>query len=100
MMIGIPATGKTTWAHKFVKESGKKFDVLGTDLVLDNMRVYNMRRKGNFKERFDRCMKMASKTFNAQVQIAKKKKRNYVLDQTNVFTRARSRKISNFTNFH
>jgi len=100
MMIGLPATGKTSWAHKYVAKSGKRFDVLSTDLILDQMRVYNMRRKGNFKERFDRCMKMASAAFAQQVQIAKRKKRNYVLDQTNVFTRARSKKISNFTEYH
>lgn len=100
MMVGIPATGKTTWAHKYVKSTGKKFDVLSTDLVLDNMRVNNMRRKGNFKERFDRCMKMASSCFNEFVAIAKNKNRNYVLDQTNVFSRARSRKIQNFRQWH
>eukprot|EP00494_Astrolonche_serrata_P002044 UN02050 len=73
MLIGLPATGKTTWAHNYVKKSGKKFDVLGTDLLLDQMRVYNMRRQGNFKERFDRCMKMASQCFNNMVDIAKTK---------------------------
>jgi len=100
MMIGLPATGKTCWAHKYVAKSGKKFDVLGTDLLLDQMRVYNMRRKGNFEERFKRCMSMASKAFNELVNIAKTKKRNYVLDQTNVFTKARSRKIQNFHQYH
>merc|ERR1719461_916281 len=96
MMIGLPATGKTTWATKYVKDSGKNFNILSTDLILDQMRVYNLRRQGNFGERFDRLMKMASKTFNDLVNIAKSKKRNYVLDQTNVFPRARSKKIGNF----
>merc|ERR1719461_794759 len=96
MMIGLPATGKTTWATKYVKESGKNFDILSTDLILDQMRVYNLRRQGNFGERFERLMKMGSKSFNQLLQIAKTKNRNYVLDQTNVFERARSKKINNF----
>merc|ERR1719433_1444453 len=98
-MIGLPATGKTTWASNYIRDTGKNYNILSTDLILDQMRVYNMRRQGNFKERFDRLMKMASKSFNELLQIAKTKNRNYVLDQTNVFERARSRKIGTFRNW-
>jgi len=96
MMVGLPATGKTTWATNYVKESGKNYNILSTDLILDQMRVYNLRRQGNFGERFQRLMKMGSSAFNKLVNIARTKTRNYVLDQTNVFPRARSKKINNF----
>jgi len=96
MMVGLPATGKTTWATNYVKNSGKNYNILSTDLILDQMRVYNLRRQGNFGERFQRLMKMGSSAFNKQVNIARTKARNYVLDQTNVFPRARSKKINNF----
>jgi len=96
MMIGLPATGKTTWATNYVKNSGKNYNILSTDLILDQMRVYNLRRQGNFGERFQRLMKMGSSAFNKLVNIARTKTRNYVLDQTNVFPRARSKKINNF----
>jgi len=96
MMIGLPATGKTTWATNYVKNSGKNFNILSTDLILDQMRVYNLRRQGNFGERFQRLMKMGSTAFNKLVNIARTKTRNYVLDQTNVFPRARSKKVNNF----
>merc|ERR550517_850364 len=66
-------------------------------MILDQMRVYNLRRQGNFKERFDRLMKMGSKAFNELLSIAKTKNRNYIMDQTNVFARARSRKIGTFS---
>merc|ERR1719233_1756566 len=39
---------------------------------------------------------MGSSAFNKLVNIARQKTRNYVLDQTNVFPRARSKKINNF----
>jgi len=96
MMVGLPATGKTTWATEYVKNSGKNYNILSTDLILDQMRVYNLRRQGNFGERFQRLMKMGSSAFNKLVNIARTKTRNYVLDQTNVFPRARSKKINNF----
>lgn len=96
MMVGLPATGKTTWASEYVAHSGKNYDILSTDLILDQMRVNKLRRQGNFKERFDRLMKMGSKTFNELLNIARRKNRNYILDQTNVFERARSRKIGQF----
>lgn len=96
MMVGLPATGKTTWATNYVKNSGQNYNILSTDLILDQMRVYNLRRQGNFGERFQRLMKMGGSAFNKLVNIARTKTRNYILDQTNVFPRARSKKINNF----
>merc|ERR1712096_165744 len=55
-----------------------------------------MRRRGNFRERFDHCMKMASQCFNELLKVAKQKKRNIILDQTNVYASARRRKIKQF----
>lgn len=40
MMVGLPASGKTTWAEKWVKEHpGKRYVLLGTNLALDQMKV-------------------------------------------------------------
>lgn len=41
MMVGLPASGKTTWAEKWVKEHPeKRYILLGTNLILDQMKVY------------------------------------------------------------
>lgn len=41
MMVGLPASGKTTWAEKWVKEHPeKRYLMLGTNLALDRMKVY------------------------------------------------------------
>lgn len=40
MMVGLPASGKSTWAEKWVKEHlDKRFILLGTNLALDQMKV-------------------------------------------------------------
>lgn len=40
MMVGLPASGKSTWAEKWVKEhQEKRYILLGTNLVLEQMKV-------------------------------------------------------------
>ena len=40
MMAGLPACGKTTWVKNHIAENpDKKFNVLGTSMVLDRMKV-------------------------------------------------------------
>lgn len=40
MMVGLPASGKTTWSEKWVKEHPeKRYVLLGTNLILDQMKV-------------------------------------------------------------
>jgi len=40
MMCGLPASGKSTWAEKFVNEHPEaKFNLLGTNLIIDKMKV-------------------------------------------------------------
>lgn len=40
MMVGLPASGKTTWAEKWVKDHPeKRYVLLGTNLILEQMKV-------------------------------------------------------------
>lgn len=41
MMVGLPASGKTTWAEKWVKHHPEKhYILLGTNLILEQMKVF------------------------------------------------------------
>jgi len=39
-MIGLPASGKTTWAQKYAQENqDKSYNILGTNTLIDKMKV-------------------------------------------------------------
>ncbi|CAN6457762.1 unnamed protein product [Victoria cruziana] len=99
MMVGLPASGKTTWAEKWIKDHPeKRYILLGTNLALDQMKVPGLLRKHNYGERFDRLMDRATGIFNTLLARAAKTPRSYILDQTNVYKSARKRKLKAFTN--
>lgn len=100
MMVGLPASGKSTWAEKWVKEHPeKRYILLGTNLALDQMKVPGLLRKSNYGERFDRLMDRATGIFNNLLTRAAKTPRNYILDQTNVYKSARKRKLKPFADY-
>lgn len=40
MMVGLPASGKTTWAVRYARENAdKRYQLLGTNLIMDRMKV-------------------------------------------------------------
>ncbi|KAI3697999.1 hypothetical protein L6452_31108 [Arctium lappa] len=100
MMVGLPASGKTTWAERWVNDHPeKRYILLGTNLALDQMKVPGLLRKQNYGERFDRLMDRATAIFNTLLTRASKTARNFIIDQTNVYKSARKRKLKPFANF-
>ncbi|KAL6282219.1 hypothetical protein ACE6H2_013148 [Prunus campanulata] len=100
MMVGLPGSGKTTWAENWVKEHPeKRYVLLGTNLVLDQMKVPGLLRRNNYGERFDCLMNRATEIFNIMLSRAATTPRNYIIDQTNVYKSARKRKLKPFALF-
>ncbi|XP_071490609.1 uncharacterized protein [Diadema antillarum] len=100
MMVGLPGSGKTTWAINACKEmTDKKYYILGTNLIMDKMKVMGLRRQRNYAGRWDKLMDLATKCLNRFFEVAARKRRNYILDQTNVYPSARRRKMRPFEGF-
>lgn len=100
MMVGLPACGKTFWANRYLNDHPeKKFNILGTNAIMDRMKVMGLMRKRNYHCRWDALIKQASDILNKVFKIAERKNRNYILDQTNVYFSARRRKMNNFHGF-
>ncbi|CAK9327400.1 unnamed protein product [Citrullus colocynthis] len=100
MMVGLPASGKSTWAKKWADDHPeKRYILLGTNLILDQMKLPGLLRKHNYGERFDRLMDQATGIFNILLYRAATVPRNYIIDQTNVYKNARRRKLKPFASF-
>uniref|UniRef100_A0A7N6BCS4 Uncharacterized protein n=1 Tax=Anabas testudineus TaxID=64144 RepID=A0A7N6BCS4_ANATE len=100
MMVGLPACGKTTWAIKHAESNPeKKYNILGTNAIMDKMKVMGLRRQRNYAGRWDVLIQQATQCLNRLIEIAARKRRNYILDQTNVYGSARRRKMRPFEGF-
>ncbi|XP_005092857.1 heterogeneous nuclear ribonucleoprotein U-like protein 1 [Aplysia californica] len=100
MMVGLPGAGKTYWCNKYIEENPeKRFNLLGTNNIIDKMKVMGLPRKQNYSGRWDVLIEKATKCLNRFIEIAARKKRNYIIDQTNVYASARRRKMQPFEGF-
>lgn len=82
MMVGLPASGKTTWAEKHCStHPNKRYTILGVNLIMDKMKVSMLARKQNYNERWEVLIKMATEVLNKLFLLAAKNKRNYIIDQ-------------------
>ncbi|CDQ96351.1 unnamed protein product [Oncorhynchus mykiss] len=82
MMVGLPACGKTTWASKHTESHPeKKYNTLGTNAIMEKMKVMGLRRQKNYAGRWDVLIQQATQCLNRLIQIAARKRRNYILDQ-------------------
>ncbi|CDW56940.1 heterogeneous nuclear ribonucleoprotein U [Trichuris trichiura] len=109
MMIGLPGCGKSTWVKSFILKSPEyRWLVLSPSVVLDQMSIQGIPRKKVHQGRWDIVMGTAAKCFLKLLQLACRRKRNYIIDglittvylQTNVCPWARKRKLSAFRDFH
>lgn len=100
MMCGLPGSGKTHWVHDYLKKNPeKKYTVLGNSFLLNKMTVNGNPLKNNYKNCWTLLLDKLSKSLNKLVEIAALRRRNYILDQTNVYPSAQRRKMRSFEGF-
>ncbi|XP_068210921.1 heterogeneous nuclear ribonucleoprotein U-like protein 1 [Palaemon carinicauda] len=101
MMVGLPACGKTVWVEKYCKENPeKKYCVLGTNFLIDKMKVNGLPRKRNYSGRWDVLIERCTKCLNKLLEMSYKRRRNFIIDQTNVYPSAQRRKMKGFAGFY
>ncbi|XP_014661374.1 PREDICTED: heterogeneous nuclear ribonucleoprotein U-like protein 1 isoform X2 [Priapulus caudatus] len=100
MMCGLPGSGKSYWVEQYLKEQKEtKWTVLGTNTIIDKMRVNGLPRKRNYHGRWEALIDASTKCLNKLLELAQRERRNYILDQTNVYASAQRRKMRPFEGF-
>ena len=100
MLIGLPGSGKSYFAESYAKQHPeKKYNMLGTNELLRRMKVTGLKRKQNYEGRWDALITKCTNCFDELLRIGSKRRRNFILDQTNVFPTARFRKLKDFKGF-
>ncbi|XP_026288603.1 heterogeneous nuclear ribonucleoprotein U-like protein 1 [Frankliniella occidentalis] len=100
MMCGLPGCGKTFWSTKHSAENPEKlYNILGTNNLIDKMKVMGLPRKNNYHGRWEVLIEKCTKCLQKLLEVAGRRRRNYILDQTNVYPTAVRRKMRSFDGF-
>ncbi|XP_030187792.1 heterogeneous nuclear ribonucleoprotein U-like protein 2 isoform X2 [Lynx canadensis] len=100
LMVGLPGSGKTQWALKYAKENPeKRYNVLGAETVISQMRMKGLEEPEMDPKSRDLLVQQASQCLSKLVQIASRTKRNFILDQCNVYNSGQRRKLLLFKTF-
>ncbi|CAD6200200.1 unnamed protein product, partial [Caenorhabditis auriculariae] len=102
MMVGLPGVGKTTWVRRYLADHPHEFwDVINADKVMDAMRVNGVaRNRIPTLKRLDFLRGMIGKSMARLVQLAPRRRKNYLLDMTNCILEKRKRKLMAFEEFN
>merc|ERR1712051_1136112 len=97
MLIGLPGCGKTTWVNKFVAEHPeKRYNVIGTAALVDKMKVNGESLKKHHDGKWDQLIQKCTRCLQEWLRMASQRRRNVVVDQTNVYPNAQKRKVRPF----
>jgi len=100
MMVGLPAAGKSTWAKKYVAENpDKRFEILNASEYLERATLWGESRKKHTEVTWEKVNHRLTKAIQDVLKVASQRRRNIILDQTNVYVDAQVRKARPFQQF-
>jgi predicted kinase len=91
MLIGAPASGKSTWTKKFLNDTDKHYQVLSTDNLITQMAADIGQ---NYSQGFKQFISPATQQFNNDLTAALKSSENIIMDRTNMSAKARDKILS------
>ena len=70
MVVGLPGAGKTLWGMNTAKRYPyKRFNIIGTDTLIEKMRVMGLPRRNNYHGRWEVLIQKATNCLNKLFQI-------------------------------
>ncbi|XP_072524375.1 heterogeneous nuclear ribonucleoprotein U-like protein 2 [Salminus brasiliensis] len=93
MMVGMPGSGKSQWVKNYTaKNPEKHYNVLSTNIILQCMRLPGPEHK-------ELLLQQATQCLTHLIRIAANKRRNFILDQANIYPSARKHKMLCFRGY-
>ncbi|CAG9572953.1 unnamed protein product [Danaus chrysippus] len=100
LMVGMPGSGKTYWAKQHcAKNPEKRYNILSTGALFERMKVDCKSFRTSYEGKWDAMVTKCAKCVVKLLEIAKGRRRNFILDQTNVYPSAQRRKLREFTGY-
>ncbi|XP_077143672.1 heterogeneous nuclear ribonucleoprotein U-like protein 2 isoform X1 [Ranitomeya variabilis] len=100
LMIGLPGTGKTTWAQKYSKDNPeKRFHHLSTEALIPQLKTAGPDAPELDQKAKDNLVQLATKCLIRLVPVAARRMGNYIIDQCTVYGSAQRRKMHCFKGF-
>lgn len=99
MCVGLPCSGKTNWLATelvpYLADAGIYAEMLSTEDIVDFCATATHK---SYNEVFHNVIDNANKVVEARMALGSFMNMNIILDQTNLTTKSRKRKMDNLTN--
>ncbi|XP_058055123.1 heterogeneous nuclear ribonucleoprotein U-like protein 2 isoform X2 [Anopheles bellator] len=100
MMIGLPGSGKTHWVQNYLRENPEaSFTVLSVNSLLENMKILAQPREPSNTPQWQKVIEQLTRNIGRLIEIACKRRRHILVDQTNVFSSEQKRRLRGFGGF-